>query len=268
MRRAIIMLLFAASLAGCQEGTDRMNDDSRDMSQSMAILYSHYAAEYRALTLQAYNIAEMRLLSLAASGSDVSDMAVVLDIDETVLDNSPYQARSVVDGFSYPEKWDTWCMLEEAEAIPGALRFLECADSLGFKIFYVSNRKQESVYQATLNNLRTAGFPQVSEESLLLRAARSGTNPDPSDKEARRMQIESAGYSIALLIGDNLGDFYSDNENGERRSKMVDSLRVHFGERFIVLPNAMYGNWPASIGLDGSEARQIERLDEMSRMLK
>jgi len=266
--KIICPLLILAVLAGCS-GQGRSDQDggqggSTSREAVLATLYNHYAAEYMALAIQAFNIASDRLTALARENVDCSGMAVVVDIDETIIDNSPHQAMTIRTGESYPAYWEEWCNLASAGAIPGAVEFLKLADSLGFAIFYISNRKAGTVLKATIENLEGLGFPQVNEERLMLREESSPTNVNPSNKESRRQKVESLGYRIILLAGDNLGDFFDDEGDNNTRRETVDSMSIMFGKRFIVLPNAMYGNWPASIGIDGSEAGYDRLIKEMT----
>jgi 5'-nucleotidase (lipoprotein e(P4) family) len=185
-------------------------------------------------------------------------MAIVLDIDETLLDNSPHQALMIVSDSNYPYMWNEWCALAKAEVVPGALEFLKYADKKGFQIYYISNRKEKYTREGTLKNLLDKGFPQVRDSHVLLRLERTADNPKPSDKQPRRDIVTANGHDIVLLIGDNLGDFYSDEHDGGLRQAQVDSFKSEFGNKFIILPNAMYGNWPASIGI--SDAASMDSL--------
>lgn len=266
MKNTLFLIVLIASLSFCLPSNQLKDNALReDYSLAMAVLYNQYSAEYKALTIQAYNIAETRLINIADTARDISRLAVIVDIDETVLDNSPYQARTIVENFSYPEGWNEWCNEAKADPVPGALNFLRHADSLGFKIFYVSNRKKDDVFEGTLNNLVKEGFPQADGESILLRLAVSKDNPDPSNKDARRDIIRQKGYNIVLLAGDNLGDFYKDSGYGHLRDRKVMDRANDFGSMYIILPNAMYGNWPYSIGINGSTAKTMSLLREMTK---
>ncbi|KEZ79072.1 5'-nucleotidase, lipoprotein e(P4) family [Salinisphaera hydrothermalis] len=196
--------------------------------------YQQASAEVRALQLQAYNVATRRLDQLLADHHGSRQPAVVLDLDETVLDNSPYEAASVLDGFSFPKHWDQWVDAAEAPLIPGARAFLRHADARGVAIFYVSNRsaKQEA---ATIANLKRDGLPQVSTQSVQLKG--------PSKKQRRDAIAQH--YDILLLVGDTLHDFDAEFAGTSLASQRAAVMRMRhaFGNRFIVLPNASYGNW-------------------------
>lgn len=206
----------------------------------MSVLYHQQASEYRALCYQAFNIAEYRLGEILGRTSGPDSLAVVVDIDETVLDNSPYEAELILENIDYPKRWMEWIDQAAATPIPGALNFLNFADSSGVQVFYVSNRKVDG-FAGTMENLKKMNFPQVSEDHILLRT-------DESSKESRRNHIER-GYHIALLIGDNLNDFSDvfERRSSQDRNTAVDLLQEKFSYRFIILPNAMYGEWEGAI---------------------
>lgn len=199
-------------------------------------LFTQQSAEYRALCYQAYHLAELRLLELKDSFPEKP--AVVLDLDETVLDNSPYTAWQIESGNGYSkETWAQWVEKAEAEPIAGVSQFLHLADSLGVELYYVSNRDTSGL-AATMKNMKALNLPQVEASHFLLKTT-------TSDKSARRKQITDSGAEILLFIGDNLGDFkhlFDDKTNAERKAS-IDELADQVGTQFIALPNALYGEW-------------------------
>lgn len=223
-----------------------------------ATLFVQYAAEYRALCYQAYNVASWQLSALIEADADVRP-AVVLDLDETVMDNSPYSGWQVLyDSAFSPASWKRWTDKAEAGLLPGALEFLHTADGLGATIFYVSNRTEDE-RESTLANLRNLGVPQAEHENLLLKTTTSA-------KDERRNAIEEQGYSILMLIGDNLGDVSGlfDRQSTERRAMVTDSLQHQFGRKYIVLPNPVYGEWERALynydnSLTPRERKKIRR---------
>lgn len=221
---------------------------------TLAILYHQQSGEVRAMCYQAFQLAKLMLTDDLENKKIYRKRAVVLDIDETVLDNSPYEAQCVLDGALYPVKWVEWCQTAFAQPIPGALDFLDYTAGLGVDIFYVTNRKA-GLLEPTIENLKKAGFPEVDKNHILMRTGESS-------KENRRSQV-LRNYHISLLIGDNLSDFSSlfDNQTNERRNFLTDSLAKEFGRRFIILPNAMYGDWEGAIyGYDYSISEQEKRI--------
>jgi 5'-nucleotidase (lipoprotein e(P4) family) len=203
-------------------------------------LFTQQAAEYRALCYQAYSLAEMRLLEILKSKP--VKPAVVLDLDETVLDNSAFTAWQIASDTPFSEDdWAIWTDLAVAPEVPGVTRFLKLADSLGVTLFYVSNRDSAALHP-TIKNMQNLGLPQLGEEHFMLKTTTSG-------KESRRQAVRDAGYNIVLLIGDNLGDFHHrwDKQQNSARKHWADSLKAEFGQNFIVLPNTLYGTWEGAI---------------------
>lgn len=227
-------------MTGCNCPNETNNKDSINEHLVIATLYHQRAAEMKALTYQAYNIARCRLDEKLKETDNPANLAIVLDIDETVLDNSPYEAKTILENINYPEGWDVWMNLANADALPGAVDFLNYANQHGVGIFYITNRKEKYRGQ-TMKNLLEKGFPQAVNDHLLLRTEGSG-------KEKRRNTV-SENYEIFLLLGDNLSDFdmIFDKKSTLERSDGVDDLKDEFGKRFIILPNTMYGDWLSAI---------------------
>lgn len=215
-------------------------DSLRNEYMVLATLYQQTAGEYKALCYQAYNIGRLLLDKDLADKTIDKHRVIVLDVDETVLDNSPFQAKCILEGTSYPVNWDEWCKLAMAEAVPGALDFLTYAKANGLSIYYVTNRKNH-LKDVTIANLKQRGFPDADTDHVIMRT-------DVNSKEPRRLSISSRNH-ISLLFGDNLNDFSDifEKEDNSLRNKAVDSVKKAFGQRFVVLPNAMYGDWESAI---------------------
>ncbi|CAG9295567.1 5'-nucleotidase, lipoprotein e(P4) family [Celerinatantimonas diazotrophica] len=204
--------------------------------QMQALVWMQRSAEYRALCYQAFNVATNQLKKELSSDHD-KPLAVVVDIDETILNNSPYQAWLIGKNQGYSSKtWQQWVKQSKAKAIPGALSFLNFASENGVQVFYVTNRA-EKVRQATLTNLKQLGFPDVVNSHLLMKTTSSNKGP-------RRDQIR-AHYDVALYMGDNLGDFSHkfDGKSMQQRQQLADQYRPQWGTKYIVLPNPVYGTW-------------------------
>lgn len=241
-------LFFTLLIFSACNITEKKNAEIKTDSRSIpneyfinAALYNYFSAEYKALAYQAFNSAASQLELLKFKNPKSTEMAIVLDIDETLLDNSPYQAKLYEINASFDSLWNEWCDLAAARPIPGSVDFLKYADSLGFNIFYVTNRSLESSYYSTVKNLAEAGFPQSDTLHLLMKDG-------SSSKENRRKLIER-NYKVVMLVGDNIADFYEDTHDFHARENAVISARKEFGRRFIVLPNAIYGNWTGSLGM-------------------
>lgn len=213
--------------------------------QEGAILWTQTSGEARALAYQAFALARVMLdRDLRTTRRGGKRRAVVVDADETVLDNSRFQAKLLKDCQGYSsQRWSDWVKREEAEAIPGAVEFLRYAASRKVRVFYVTNRK-ESEKAATESNLKKLGFPGVSDETVLVRPETGSSSKEP------RRQTVAAKYRIVLLAGDNLNDFaevFEQSRTVADRLAAVERNRAQFGARFIVLPNVMYGDWESAV---------------------
>jgi 5'-nucleotidase (lipoprotein e(P4) family) len=192
----------------------------------MSTLWLQKSPEAHWLLEQSFAEAKARLVENQSLYAADSNLAVVLDLDETVLDNSPYEARLVKKGGAFtPDTWTAWVQEGQADLILGAKSFLHFADSMGVEVFYVSNRSAENL-GATLTNLQAHSLPNADSAHVLLKT-------DDSDKTARRAQVNEQAR-IILLIGDQLGDF-----SEEVNYALRDSMFQHF----ILLPNPMYGSF-------------------------
>ena len=199
-------------------------------------MFQQKAAEYKALCFQAYNIAHLRLDQILTQQHS-KPLAVVTDIDETVLDNSPYAVHQALLGKGYDDSaWMVWSNMIKADTVPGAHTFFTYASLKNVEIFYVTNRAEKE-RAATLKNLQLFNFPNADDKHLLLRT-------DTSSKEARRQSILQT-HDIVMLCGDNLADLSNvfDDKKYDSRLKNTQMLAAEFGNKFIVLPNANYGDW-------------------------
>ncbi len=219
------------------------NDTPRTPNEHLVLSAVWYqtSGEMRALSYQAYTLARLRLDEDLSKRKNGKGRAVVVDIDETVLDNSPHTAKMIVDGKGFPYGWTEWVNAAKARPLPGAVEFLAYASSKGYRVVYISNRSARGELEGTMKNLQEAGCPQAEPENLLLKE-------DVSGKDPRRARVQET-HEIVLLLGDNLNDFASvfEKRSVADRSAAVDSLRSEFGKRFIVFPNPMYGDWESAV---------------------
>ena len=209
---------------------------SNKMSQKDHSMYWHKnSAEYKALCLQAYNAAKNKL-DIELSKNIDKTLAIVADLDETILNNTPYNEMLIEENTSYnQENWSDWVNKKIATAVPGSLDFFNYADSKGVEIIYLSNRRVEN-YEPTKENLISLGFPFKESTQMLLRT-------NSRDKDERRKSIEN--YNIIMFVGDNLGDFDSTffDKDNEERWEISKSKKEKFGDSFILIPNLIYGDW-------------------------
>jgi len=221
--------------------TDTVESLSSDYLVSTTVWYQK-SAENRALYYQCYNYAKLALDNQLRDIKGNKKPAVVLDIDETVLNNSPYQGMLIHKGLSYETKtWKQWTKLAKAKALPGAVEFTNYAKSKGCEVFYVSNRENDEK-EATILNLKNENFPYADDKHLFLRINKESS-------KIPRYNFIAEEYQILLFIGDNLSDFENvfENRTSNYGFDDADSLKDFFGEKFILLPNPMYGDWEKAI---------------------
>jgi len=203
------------------------------------ILFQQRAAEYRALCYQAFNLAALRLNTI--SKTMTKKPAIITDLDETILDNSYQQAELIVNNQPYTSKsWKDWTDRSAATAVPGAVEFLQKAKQKGITVFYISNRDTSEI-RSTMLNLQKLKLPNADIAHMLFLS-------NTSSKETRR-QLVMKKYNVVLLLGDNLNDFMQsfEKKNSNDRFAETDKVKTEWGKKFIVLPNATYGEWENAI---------------------
>lgn len=206
-----------------------------------ASLWQQRSAEYRALCFQAYNIALLRLDEITKRPAD-KPYAIITDIDETVLDNSPYDVQRAIHNQDYnAATWKQWTALAQCDTVAGAPAFFKYAASKGVTVFYITNRDEDE-RTGTLKNLQRYQMPFADNDHLLLKSS-------SSSKESRRQQVMK-NYTIALLCGDNLPDFdaaYDNHPAEQSRQTATVNLSSQFGNRYIILPNPSYGDFEGAL---------------------
>jgi 5'-nucleotidase (lipoprotein e(P4) family) len=251
-----------------------------------ANLWMQISAEYRACCYQAYNLARRRLIEKVQAppaGGWAKQPAVVLDLDETVLDNGEFQARLIRNGLAVDgATWNDWerTGFGQVRLVPGAKAFIDEAKRLGVAVVYITNRQQRKEFRiSTGNALELLGIDVPSDQLL---AAEEAFGPDGkptlvTDKTIRRAEIERR-FTVLLYVGDNLrdffdGDFKSTVDNSrpalrtddpaklraaiEARATAVDRCEDLFGREWIILPNPSYGEWTKVLGLGAADKDRL-----------
>jgi acid phosphatase len=229
-----------------------------------ATLWYQTSAEFRANSLQTYKMASLTLkealtdknwsaLPNQTSGFQQLPPAIIVDIDETILDNSPAAAQAILEqdpGFN-AQRWDNWVAAAKAKAVPGAVDFLNLAAVNGVTVLYISNRecaprakvKDQCPQKAdTLKNLQASGINQVDASQLWLKSEQKDWT---SEKESRRLKAAQQ-YRIIMLVGDDFGDFLpqvKSNITPAQRFELVDKYQQYWGSRWFMLTNPTYGSW-------------------------
>jgi acid phosphatase len=255
-RNLIYFCLILCTFIDNIHAKEKELDNSLQAQSMLSVLYAQSSAEYEASNIQTYVNAKSALdralndLSWTAAIEQKKNFenkppAIILDIDETVLNNIPFQARSIINGQSYPIGWLEWMLEESSDAVAGVSEFLGYAQSKGVKIFYVTNRIAVAE-DATRNNIKKLGLPLDSDRDVLLMKDENGWT---SDKVSRR-ELIAKDYRILLLVGDQLGDFLPIDETTlelDSRKNLADTYKHMWGSKWFMITNPMYGRWEASI---------------------
>jgi 5'-nucleotidase (lipoprotein e(P4) family) len=222
----------------------------------LAALWTQQSVEYKGNSLTVYSLAKLRLDQALAdknwTAAPVEQKgefqnlppAVVLDVDETLLDNSPYQVWMLKSGKSFSIKtWNEFCAAEISRAIPGAVEFTKYADSKGVKVFYVSNRGVE-IEKETRDNMEKLGFPMGGNVDTFLM---QNEKPDWGSKKGTRRTVIAKDYRIILEFGDNFGDFDDRYTSSDAdRVKFFEENKERWGREWLVIANPTYGSFEAA----------------------
>ncbi|KAA5841797.1 5'-nucleotidase, lipoprotein e(P4) family [Pseudomonas chlororaphis] len=210
-----------------------------------AVAWKQTAAEFEALYYQGFNIARMRLdQALQARKDGDRPLAVISDVDDTVLGSNSYWGYMINSGKEFFDDgaWDQWVADNGPVATPGAVEFLNYAQSKGVEVFYVTSRDQgEKTKEYALANLRKNKLPFADEQHLTVYR-------DSSNKEPRQTEI-AKDYEVVVMLGDNLNDFkrkYYVADVKQRNSLMTED-KEQFGRKFVLFPNPTDGHWLKAI---------------------
>lgn len=241
-----------------------------------ATLWYQTSAEFKASAIQTYQTASLQLPHAIADKNWTAlpnqstkyqqlPMAIIVDIDETILDNSPTAAQSVLLNAGYdPKRWDQWVAMAAAKAVPGAVSFVNKAEAAGVKVLYISNRECEKRVGSTescpqkadtLRNLKAVGIEKIDASQIWLKSEQKDWS---SEKESRRL-LAAKDFRILMSIGDDFGDFLPDvkkNITPEQRSALVDTYQDYWGAKWFVLANPTYGSWQTILKQPNSQYLQ------------
>jgi acid phosphatase len=250
-RLAPLALLLALGLPGPARGQEPPPHDLLN-----AVLWMQRSAEYRATTLGAYALARVRLEQALTDASwtavpreqtgayQALPPAVIVDVDETALDNSGYQAWMVAQGTTFdPKTWNAYVKTVTSVPIPGAVEFARYAEARGVKVFYVSNRTADEE-EATRKNLERLGFPvDPALDTVLTTRER----PEWGSAKGTRRAHVARTHRVLLNIGDNLADFVDEFRGSiAERQKVVEEHQARWGREWIMLPNPTYGSFESA----------------------
>lgn len=228
-------------------------------TETMGLLWMRTSAEYRALAYQGYNVA-MNAVKMAVTdpSHQRKPLAIVLDADETVVDNTKLMGESIVNGngrFDAPW-WRQAVHQGKSQAMPGAVDFLNEVHKQGVEIFYVSNRYAPVNLDVTIQNFKELGFPSVDKDHVLLFEKDSDKQP--------RFDMIAKKYYVVVYMGDNAGDFpiSTKGKTLAERNSIIDAHKEDFGTTFVVFPNPAYGSWVSALAkgyqnLSPEEQKQV-----------
>ena len=274
-RRAWLVAVVLPVALGC--AAPRLAQQAPDPPASdllNAVLWMQRSVEYKASALTAFALARIRLDQALAdpnwtgapkeqAGAYQSlPTAVILDIDETILDNSGYQAWMALKGTTFdPKTWNAYVNTVTSLPIPGALEFAQYADSKGVKVFYVTNRTAEEE-PATRKNLEKFGFPMGGNVDTMLMTRKQ---PDWGSAKGTRRAHVARNYRVLLNVGDNFGDFVDEYRGNEaERLKVLEQHKDRWGREWIMIANPSYGSFESApfghdFKLPDGEKRRLKR---------
>ena len=236
----------------------------------LATLWTQRSVEYKANALTVFALARIRLDEAlvdrswtAAPAEQTGDYqtlpsAIILDIDETLLDNSKYQVWMMKNDKTFSTKtWNEFCAAQISTAIPGALEFVKYADSKNVKIFYITNRAAETE-KDTRENMQKLGFPLGGNVDTFLM---QNEKPEWGSAKSTRRAVVTKDYRVLLNIGDNFGDFDDRYRSSEAdRLKAFDSDMAYWGKQWLMIANPTYGSFDtAPYGHDFKKSREEQR---------
>lgn len=250
---ASVVLVSCGGEQSCSECTGSCSRKTHELLH--ANLWMQTSAEYAAVCMQTYGAAQALLPTAIADttwtacieqGDNYGTLppAIVLDVDETVLDNTAFESRLIMTNDHYrKENWVPWCQEEKATAIAGVKTCLERANELGVAVFYLTNRSKD-IEDATRENIIKAGLPFDTEgDHLLTKGEREDWG---SDKSSRRKFIAET-HRVIMLFGDNFNDFAPGTQIApQERVNLAESYADRWGTKWFILPNPDYGDWEAA----------------------
>ncbi len=227
--------------------------------------FHQVAAEYEALCTQLFRFALRQAKDNLANISHGKTACVILDLDETLLDNSASGARLIRDGQPFIESgnWKDWCNERKTQVVPGARTFVDGIVALGVQPIYVTSRLHAEVREATKADLGRHGFPLIPSDdpmhtNLFMKkmgtvVVGNATWSLQNKYEQRQFFTSVRNYEVILNVGDNLSDWEESYHHSHAMSDRLASLRANvdrLGQEFVLLPNPMYGSWQIALNND------------------
>lgn len=263
---ATVMLVAAACAPKQQIVETPPVNTSEQLSNQLvqSVLWYQSSVERKMIYAMSFKRAEQLLKqNMQKYGKSKKQLAVVVDIDETILDNSPYEGYLIKNQMAFtPETWQHWVNKAKADLLPGSRDFLTKVEQSGIEIFYISNRSMEDL-EPTMQNLRMHELPFIDPGHIMLKT-------DLSSKTDRKKVIQES-YKIILSVGDQYSDFDSEGyalnfEVGMEQAnyQLADSVLNHF----VLLPNPMYGEFEKMIAPNRDDVSTESKLEMRAQAIK
>lgn len=255
-----VLAIFVAMQGFAEEQTYNLTASELNAREStMGVFWYQTSVEAKALYLQGYKIATNHLKEVLKKPHK-KPYSIILDLDETVIDNSPFAVQNIKEGKSFdPKAWDEWVRKAEAKALPGAKAFLQFAHNNKVEIYYISDRS-DAYIDATMKNLKAEGIPVQGRDYLLFKGKVSKTE---------RREFVKKNTEIVMLFGDNICDFDEFSKTSlVDREKKLEQLQNEFGEKFIIFPNPMYGSFDRSLYKQMNKKGPAEEIEARRSVIK
>jgi 5'-nucleotidase (lipoprotein e(P4) family) len=275
MKKILLIILPAIIICSCCTETGKKTSKADFEKGKLneydlaATLYNQLSGEYHALALQAFHLAKLRVEEkLSAYKHKPDSLAIVVDLDETILNNSAFQAQLIKDDSTYFQEWSEYIKSIKAKAVPGALDFLKYVNEQKIRIFYITNR-DSTEFESTARNLARLHFPQIDtidfKRDYNLQVERVITDGKQAGNKEFRFENVRKRYVVLIQMGDNLNDFSGKfyHQTDGTRDSLVEAEDTAFGKDYIVLPNAMYGDWLSGLTKQNFNAMSTHMQDSI-----
>ncbi len=262
LKRTMLAITAAASLLSACAISPQQTAKHITHNNMNSVLWLQTAAEAQANALQTYHAAMLSIdnaikdpswSALPEQGASAASLppAIILDVDETVLNNTQYQAQRVIEGNQFTQdSWDQWMAMQAAPAVPGAVALINSMAAKGVTVFYITNRacRPSNISAApcpqkqdTLENLKKVGIEQVTTENLMLKLEK----PEWTSEKQSRREAVAKHYRVIMLFGDDLGDFLPGVKHisSQQRASLVSQYQNNWGVKWFALANPTYGSW-------------------------
>jgi len=251
----LIILMMTTTIVFAEQDPLRLSESvSREQKVDGALW--QLSAEARACFIQSFNLATLKFDQALAEKKSWEKLAVIADIDDTLVDGVMFTADVLLDGEWSGDAFGASLASDKCLPLPGAVEFMNYVVNKGGSVFYVTNRGP-SLRDVTFSSMKRMGFPMIDEQHVFLRESGMA-----SSKETRREGIEK-NNNVVLLLGDNLEDFsdiFPVKKGNDVRRDAVDQISDQWGDKFIIFPNAVYGDWEKAIYYYDKTKTEVQKM--------